>query len=170
MLRGFRKLCLTGLAFLMIAGIFSSCKNSGTMTPAEIADHIKRNVAFVELTEFDKDLISTSFLNIDSSLIGDSAVFVSSQEDKADELIVIKLADSEDFDKVFMEINAHISLRTANFSKQSEQESKKIQNPVIRQLDGCIILVVCDQNQHQKAAEVLRQLGAQEVQMSKSSK
>ena len=150
-------------ALLCLAAVFllASCGGANSMSPEEIAGYIIENVELADLIETDRNKIFTSFLNVGENMIKDVKVFVSGSEEKADELIVVRLYSEKDFDPVLRELNAHINARAESFAKQSSAESAKLQNVVIRRTDSCIILVVCEQ--YKKAAEVLDELKTREI-------
>ena len=148
------------VVILAVMMLLPSC-GAAAMSPTEIAEHIRENVDFSELVSPEQDKIFTSFLPIDEALVKDAAVFVSTQDEKSDEIIVIRFASEADFTTVLSEINAHISARAENFSKHSAAEANKLANVIIRRTDKCIIAVVCEQ--HKKAAQILDDLKTREV-------
>jgi len=129
------------------------------MTPAQIVEYLCDNIRFVELIQLDEDEIFTSFFNVSPELVSSALVYMSSSEDKADELVIITLADRENFDAVLGEVNNHVTRRTASFAKQSTAEASKLQNAVVLRTNDDVILVVCEE--YQKAAEFLKEIGAQ---------
>ena len=138
----------------------ASCAGK-SVTAAEIAGALMQNVKFAEMVEFDKSQVSASLLNIDVEPLEEAIIFVSTSEEKADELVVLRLADEQAFEKALSELSTHVSARAASFGKQSSAEYTKIQKAVFRRHGNILILVITEQ--HEKAAAVLKDLGATEI-------
>ncbi|MDR1892301.1 MAG: DUF4358 domain-containing protein [Oscillospiraceae bacterium] len=131
------------------------------MSPDEIAETIQANVQFAPLVQMNDDQIFTSFLNVDSGSVSSAALYVSSSEDKSDELVVVGLAHSKYFDEITAALLAHVNQRATNFKNQSSAESSKLTHAVLRRTKTVIILVVCEE--YQKAEKVLDEIGAKSI-------
>ena len=153
------------LLCILLAGVLDSCRRADAMSAAEMTAFIQDNINFIDMTRLDRDKIFTAFFNVDEKLVKDAIVYVSSQEEKADELAILQLADRKDFDTVLSEINSHISIRALNFSNQSPTEFAKMQNAAIGRTRDSIILVVCEQ--YEKASEILKEIGVIRVDVNR---
>ena len=155
-MKRYRSLCMLAAVFLNV--LVCSCVRVNTMTPAQIVEYLRENIRFAELIQMDEDEIFISFFNESPELVSSALVYMSSSEDKADELVIITPAGRENFDAVLGEINNHVTRRTASFARQSTAEASKLQNAVLHRTNDDIILVVCEE--YQKAAEFLKEIGA----------
>ncbi|OJU13272.1 MAG: hypothetical protein BGN88_06910 [Clostridiales bacterium 43-6] len=152
-----KMLSLTVLAICLTVMLSGCGAKVAERQPSTIADTLLKELNLPKMILIENDKLDTHF-SFPEGVIFDSAVYLSDVDDTADEIGVFKLSDTSKENVVVGEINSQLGQLAKNFKDRFPVEYNKVSNAIIRRVDDCIIVVVCDQNQ--KAEIILKDMGA----------
>lgn len=134
------------LSMLLMLGACSS-RTAAAENPdaGDIAAKIISNVKFQDqLVELKNDTVNKIYSKLDLSMAEDYCIYVSGTNATAEELAVIKLADSSNADAVKAAFEARIQDQKFRYENYNPQEMVKINDAVIAKKGSYIMLAVAD--------------------------
>ena len=152
-----RFLTLLCVAVLFIVPVLSSCRGGEEeLTVGSISERIRAEISFPKMIELSPEQLSSHF-NLSADSFSDFSVYISDEDEKADEYAVFEMKKDTDETEVFNAISIHIADRSSNF-RQFPPEYEKFQTNVLRSKDRFLMLVVC--GDAERASELLESMGA----------
>ena len=157
-----KKLISVFLVFAVVVLNFASCsaKTLNNKSPEEITSYLQKELKAEDLTEVSEGLFS-GFFGFDAKDIGKASFLISSVGNTSDMIGAFKYKDEEAKNKVLKSLADYLNSSSDNLKAVSDEEYKKVNNRVICECNGTIILVVCEN--YKKAQNLLKDLGATEV-------
>lgn len=132
--------------FILLLILLTGCsKPQSADTPlSEVLEEIKV-IAEFENTKTDdlKNQKAAAEYGIDPSAINEGYVYYTTDEDKADEIIIARASSQSEVENVEKAISAELNTKTEAW-KNNERESEKLENHVMRTIDDCVILAIGD--------------------------
>ena len=149
----FKKLILTLLACLLFAG----CASENRLSPRELVDDISRQLSITGLADIAGEKLSGYFSFSDKD-VKQYSVKIAATGEISDIIGVFEYSSLENKAKIIDGLSKYLAGVSSSFKNTMEQESKKLQNRVLDELDNMIILVVC--TDFEGASDYLADLGA----------
>lgn len=131
---------------IILALTFSAC-STGTKEPAvtDIMKEIRSNIDLPDMAEIAKDRIS-GYYEIDASLIEEVEYIIAGSGVTADEIMVIKMQNTESVEAVLDEMEARKMQIADLFSTYNPDEMTKVNDCVIESKDKYVFFAICNDN------------------------
>lgn len=154
----FKKGLLLTATLLLIISLFGCINNNkvkvveskqASFSPTssqEVSDAILQTINNEDLILLSNEKISLQY-DFDMSMLDECIVYLSKTENKCDEVAVFKLKDKNYSDTVISAINERIDLKKKTFTSINSSEYDKLQNPILINNNGFIVLVISDKNE-----------------------
>ncbi len=162
-----RRLLAAGLALLcalLLGGCGRGADASAELSCAALSARLQEEAGGqIVWTPLTGDQLS-NYYGFSGEILRDFSVVVSDSDSLSDEIAVFDPKSPDDRLALLDGVNRHLTETAAGFRALNETEYKKLQNRLILELDGRIVLVVSDNVA--QLYTVLKNLGAQEVNVS----
>lgn len=140
----FKKLKFLILTLIFISTLFSACtkKESKNVSVSSVIDKMKETASFDE--EIEKDITDLEILErygISADDVGEGKVYYSKNENKSDEIILIKAKNKDAVENIERALSSEI-VGLSNTWKSDETELKKVENHILKTRDDFILLVI----------------------------
>lgn len=132
-------LAVGAIALVMLAG----CGGKADIEPDAAAQTIQEKVEFKDSLVKADDAAAAVFYRLDDT-ITDYAIYISGTGASAEEIAVLKVADSADLETAEAIVNKRLEDLTFNFKNYRPEEMTKLENPVIIAQNNVVVFVVAE--------------------------
>lgn len=142
-----RQLLIVSFCFLFLVSVTacSDDKPKLTASASEITNTIIRDTGMENMVVLEKDQISNHY-SFDTSYLSDFSVYISSQNDVADEVAVFIVNEENQAEAVKKAVDDRLRMKATSFKEMSNVDYQKIENGIIKHYDKYIILIIAPDN------------------------
>lgn len=129
------KLTIAILALAVMVGLLAGCagknEESGSLTAAEVAERIEKSADLSNMKQGDANRLEKLY-HLTSNDLEDFVLFTASSNVKADELLVIRLKEASETDRVMEQIEQRIAAQAAKFKDYRPEQYFLIEKRVLK--------------------------------------
>lgn len=132
-------------------------ENAVTMknAPDQITATVINELEIKNVTELTSEQVALRY-PLDMSVLQDKSVYVSAQNNNADEIAVFELKDGEKVAPVMSAVNDRIQQKLSSFENLNPTEYQKIKSAVAENIGSYVVVIICDNSD--KAKEVIEEI------------
>lgn len=152
--RFFAPMLVCAVLLLCVAGCGENAvtvKNA----PNQITATVINELEIKNVTELTSEQVALRY-PLDMSVLQDKSVYVSAQNNNADEIAVFELKDGEKVAPVMSAVDDRIQQKLSSFENLNPTEYQKIKSAVAENIGSYVVVIICDNSD--KAKEVIEEI------------
>ncbi len=119
------------------------------IAPGQITGAMIKELKIKNMTELTSEQVELRY-SLDMSVLEDKSVYISAQNNNADEVAVFELKDGEKVAPVMSAVNERIQQKLSSFENLNPTEYQKVKNAVAENIGPYVVVVICDNSDQAK--------------------
>ncbi|MDU7477710.1 MAG: DUF4358 domain-containing protein [Paenibacillus macerans] len=133
------------LALIVMTGILAGCaereKGTGNLTAADVGERIEQSVNLESMEQRDMKKLQKLY-HISGEEVADFVLYTASSNVEADELLIVRLKDESEAERVMAKIEERIAAQTAKFKNYRPEQYFLLEKHVLKTKGPFILFAV----------------------------